>query len=470
MQPSDYCVEVDGWFYIPYSNFQNPATMQKMKRFLTVQSRFKYDQEGQLTEPIYLYNDRPEDSCIGVPLRWGLKTFGHITSKIITDKLVCPAVTFSKLPDLYHEKASKDQPLCVEATVSALKNNFASLLVAPTGSGKTVMACSIIGHLQTKALVILHNERLLEQWRYELMDKLGLSEQEIGTVKASLCDYEDKKVVLGSLQTLYKGKYNTSLKNQFGLIVIDEVHKIGAPKLSGVLGLFSSRYQLALTATPTRKDGREDVFLTYFGTGDATAKAAALPIKVNILPYVAKTRNWGKDRNGKILCISRDSKRNKLIASLVVRLYKDGRNILVVSEYKAQLACLFSLLSQLGIPEEDLGKFYNGAIPTTKKAEVQKHFDNVISRCPIILATYGMIKEGISINRLDAGIDATPRTDATQLIGRIRRPYENKKLPLWYTINDVSDRLLSNFTEARVKDYQNDPSVELVRHDSSYRQ
>lgn len=86
-------------------------------------------------------------------------------------------------------------------------------------------------------------------------------------------------------------------------------------------------------------------------------------------------------------------------------------------------------------------------VPKEELARIKEH-----SR--IIFATYGMLKEGKDIPRLDAGMDLTPRADGEQAIGRVRRIFPGAPNAVWYTLHDLSDNgLLEGLFRARVKDY-----------------
>ena len=92
---------------------------------------------------------------------------------------------------------------------------------------------------------------------------------------------------------------------------------------------------------------------------------------------------------------------------------------------------------------------------TRKKKQSQATLAKILEHSQLIFATYGMIKEGVDIPRLDGGIDATPRSDATQLIGRLRRPHVGKKSPaLWVTLVDANcDRSL-RYYQQRLVEYE----------------
>ena len=62
-------------------------------------------------------------------------------------------------------------PLQEEAVEAALAHDL-GVLVAPPGSGKTVMGCSLAAARQVPTLILVHRKPLLEQWRVQLMNCL----------------------------------------------------------------------------------------------------------------------------------------------------------------------------------------------------------------------------------------------------------------------------------------------------------
>ena len=72
--------------------------------------------------------------------------------------------------------------------------------------------------------------------------------------------------------------------------------------------------------------------------------------------------------------------------------------------------------------------FYIGTTPADER-------EQACSR-RIIMSTFSMAKEGLDIPALDTLILATPKGDIEQSIGRIQRPYPNKKVPIVIYIVD----------------------------------
>ena len=50
------------------------------------------------------------------------------------------------------------------------------------------------------------------------------------------------------------------------------------------------------------------------------------------------------------------------------------------------------------------------------RRELWRKHNSLKPQRPLILATYGMLKEGVSIDRLDCGFDLTPRADGVQAV------------------------------------------------------
>lgn len=56
------------------------------------------------------------------------------------------------------------------------------MIVAPPGSGKTIVALKIISDKQQPALIIVHRKQLVEQWTERVETFLGIPKNEIGKI------------------------------------------------------------------------------------------------------------------------------------------------------------------------------------------------------------------------------------------------------------------------------------------------
>ena len=133
--------------------------------------------------------------------------------------------------------------------VEALAGHDLGVLVAPTGAGKTVMACALIARLATPTLVLVHTRPLAEQWRQRLGDLLGLKRREIGQLGAGRTR-RSGIVDLVTLQTLARRDDAAEVFCGYGLVVVDECHHLPAVTFERCVRAATNRRWFGLTATP----------------------------------------------------------------------------------------------------------------------------------------------------------------------------------------------------------------------------
>src|ERR1700753_4078291 len=149
----------------------------------------------------------------------------------------------------------------IAAVQRALGRHRSALLVAATGTGKTVTFADLV-RLQRKgggrALVLAHRDELIGQ-AVRKLEQLGLSaDVEKGKQRASTL----AKVVVGSVQSLRGARLTRFPHSHFALIVVDEAHHAMAPGYRAILDHFGAAKVVGFTATPLRADGQAlgDVF------------------------------------------------------------------------------------------------------------------------------------------------------------------------------------------------------------------
>jgi superfamily II DNA or RNA helicase len=133
-----------------------------------------------------------------------------------------------------------------------------TLLVLPTGTGKTIVFSKIIEDRVKKGervLVIAHRGELLEQASDKLYKSTGLKTATEKAGQTSLGSFY--RVVVGSVQTLQREKrLNQFPPEYFDTIVIDEAHHAISDGYQRVLQHFEDANVLGVTATPDRGDMR----------------------------------------------------------------------------------------------------------------------------------------------------------------------------------------------------------------------
>ena len=134
-----------------------------------------------------------------------------------------------------------------------------TLLVLPTGCGKTIVFCSIAKDVVRKGgkvLILAHRGELLDQAADKLKKATGLG---CAIEKADQsCHGSWFRVVVGSVQTLMREKrLNQFSENYFDTIIVDEAHHAISDSYQTVLQHFSGANVLGVTATPDRGDMRD---------------------------------------------------------------------------------------------------------------------------------------------------------------------------------------------------------------------
>ncbi|QNP63482.1 DUF3427 domain-containing protein [Streptomyces genisteinicus] len=145
----------------------------------------------------------------------------------------------------------------VERTVHDRHRN---LLVAATGTGKTVMAALDYKHLvrqhgrKLRLLFVAHRQEILRQslrtYQDVLIDANFGQEMHSGMVPT------DWDHVFASVQSLNARALEQIAPDHFDVIVIDEFHHGVSPTYQRIIDHFTPRELLGLTATPERMDGR----------------------------------------------------------------------------------------------------------------------------------------------------------------------------------------------------------------------
>ena len=133
-----------------------------------------------------------------------------------------------------------------------------TLLVLPTGTGKTIVFASVAAdqvRAGDRVLILAHRGELLEQAADKLQRSTGL----VSAVEKaeSTCLDSWFRVVVGSVQTLQRtARLERFPQDYFGTIIIDEAHHAITDGYRRILDYFEGAKVLGVTATPDRGDMR----------------------------------------------------------------------------------------------------------------------------------------------------------------------------------------------------------------------
>lgn len=377
------------------------------------------------------------------------------------------------------------------------RSYFDFVFRARTGFGKTISSLIVAQRLGMSTLIVVDQTNLKDQWVDALVTMFGLSVKDIGILQGKTL--EPRPVTVAMIHTLSQKTLPKEVYDYFGFVIVDEVHTAGAPTFSSVLSQFSATFRLGISATPKRRDGLQKLLEDNLG-----------PVRVYVadehsnssvyVRYHDSVYSWyanSSPKAGRYLTeIAEDGSRNLCVASEALWLYQSGRDTLVLSDRIEQLVHLRNLCYYLGVPDEDMG-VYTGQHPLygyekqvtpprrpphlvkndetgeyeycpvelkliskkTPKRELQRVKDSA----SLIFATYQMFSKGMDVPRLAAGVDATPRSQAEQVHGRILREVKGKQLPIWVTVADSNSYRSLHQLAGRMPDYvRNNATVYIL--------
>lgn len=149
------------------------------------------------------------------------------------------------------------QQAALDKTIAALQSKQAVLLVAPTGSGKTVMGAALIESMPDKRCYFLAPRRELIRQTCRKLDDVAVNYGVILAGEKKLINQYSRTQV-ASIDTL-NARVLRSQKLQLAppdLIIIDEAHVGLTANRARLLALWPEAKIVGLTATPCRSDGK----------------------------------------------------------------------------------------------------------------------------------------------------------------------------------------------------------------------
>ncbi len=317
-----------------------------------------------------------------------------------------------------------------EKAVAELARHDVGVLVAPTGAGKTVMACALIARLATPTLVLVHTKPLAEQWRQRFGDLLGLHKREIGQLGAGRTR-RSGVVDLVTLQTLARRQDAAAVFEGYGLVVVDECHHLPAVTFERSVRRATNRRWVGLTATPRRRDGLEGILHMQLGpvrhTVSEDVTATVLIRRDLVVHDTLVDLDAAEDAAVQTILgqVAADEDRNRQICVDVADAHRRGRNVLVFTDRTEHLAALrLELSSRHGLEAAVL----KGGTGKRAHKAILDEFRS--TDAPILLlATGAYLGEGFDLPALDTLFLTFPisgRSRVVQYVGRVTRALPGK--------------------------------------------
>jgi len=365
-----------------------------------------------------------------------------------------------KLKEVAFENNIKLFPYQATA-VNKMINSYNGVLVAPPGSGKTIIGLDIIAKQKQSALILVHKKQIFNQWLERIEGFLNIPQQEIGQYTSSKKKLGEK-ITVAMVQTLNNIENRNELAGKFGLILVDECHHMPARMFRNVITKFNPYYLYGLTATPKRKNNDTNLIFIYLGEilhtipnafarTDTANKQTGIAIKPqNNLKIVIKETNLVvpfkvRTDNAQTLykIITFDTQRNQQIIDDIKNEANKNKKCLVLTERKEHVEVLNYYLKR----EYETITMTGDLTDKQRKIKVKQiqsgHFQ-------ILVATGQLIGEGADFNNLDCLFLAYPfafEGKLTQYIGRINRGLNTGGTI--YDYNDLEVEYLNKFFKKR---------------------
>ena len=335
-----------------------------------------------------------------------------------------------------------------ERVASILVKNEGGLIEVPPGAGKTVLSLGVVAIVKQPTLIIVHEHRLSDQWMTEIKKRLS------GNYKLGKYDGDIKKdgdIVVGIINSLYN-LYQESPQffDKFGMVITDEIQHVPSEMFLSVLNNLPAKYRIGVTGTVKRKDQKE--ILTYDVLGKLLIKLDAGDLKHRITTFDYRIVNtnismeiptifrWTGQKREDVLDMTElltrlveNKDRNVLIVKEAIDLIQAGYFPLILSDRVKHNEFLHEYLNSMGFKTTlMIGK-------TRKKTNWEEIRNDTTLQC--IVANSKIASEGLDLPRLSALLLTCPSTNVHKLkqqIGRIRRVFEGKPIPM---VVDFCDNL-----------------------------
>jgi len=264
------------------------------------------------------------------------------------------------------------------------------------GRGKTVIALKVACDRGfRKILIIVPTTDLAQQW---IEDGIlgftdsgretpfipGMKREDIGMIGGGKRKI-GKRFTLGIINTLALGKDLDRLRDEFDLVIFDEVHRYGTEKFHLAASRFNAERH-ALSATLSRADRMDVLFKMHVGETVYTNLEQDLMSKVLVVstPYgmdhkgqdFPQVRDTIPGRGFLSTMLLRDIGRTDLIADMLVAAYETNRNMLILTNRKQFILELQRLLLAKGIPGADIGLIYS-AKGITKRIKLKLNLEDL---------------------------------------------------------------------------------------------
>lgn len=363
--------------------------------------------------------------------------------------------TPERLPLEFHGKLTSLQQTAVRTMLA----HDGGVLVAPPGTGKTVIACALIAERKLPTLVLAHSKPLLEQWRTQLQALLGLPTKQIGQ-RGGGRRKRTGIVDLAMIQSLKSIDDLDAFFSGYGLVVVDECHHLPAFSFEAAVRRAPVRHFLGLTATPYRRDGLQEIVTMQCGPirhqiGSRQGPAGEIDLHLDVRETAFTVASAAETPIHELFrLLVEDEQRGALVCADVIEALADSRRCLVLSQRKEHCARLADGLRSRGAAPLML----EGSLGKRARAALLDRIERAAPDEPLVVVATGQyLGEGFDCPQLDTLFLAFPISFKGRLVqytGRLMRAHENKTSVRVYDYADVRVPVLRAMHTRRLATYK----------------
>ncbi len=348
------------------------------------------------------------------------------------------------------------------ALTAWLRAHRRGVVALPTGAGKTLVAVAAIAACQLATLVLVPTRVLLEQWAAVLeqympaIGRLGDGHRRVAPITVS--------TYASAVQ------WGPRIGGQFGLVIVDEAHHVGAMCPADLFEMFVASSRLGLTATPPPPDQRATLQL-HVGpviyqlgvddlVGDALAQYDIFDIPIQLTAQERETYDDARDVfrrgyaafqhaypgatwTGFVDLASRTDEGRKLLAAwrtyrAVTAFPADKRRVLreLLDRHRGSRVLIFTSDTRTAytVAEDFLVHPITHEITRSERAAILGKFSRGEAN---VLVAAQVLDEGIDVPEADVAIIVGGTASARryiQRIGRVLRPLPGKRARVYELI------------------------------------
>jgi DNA excision repair protein ERCC-3 len=286
----------------------------------------------------------------------------------------------------------------------------------------------------------------VRQWRDELLDKTDLRPEDVAEYTGD--EKHVAPVTISTYQMLTWRRSKTGdfehftlfSKENWGLVVYDEVHLLPAP-IFRVTAELQARRRLGLTATLVREDGKEDEVFCLIGPkrydvpwkvleekgfiAEARCVEVRVPLDQNL-----KSQYAFADARGKFRVASENPQKTAVVERILAR--HPGAHVLIIGQYIEQIEALARHLK---------APLITGKTPTPERERLYAAFKT--GEVPVLVVS----KVGnFAIDLPDANVAIQvsgtfgSRQEEAQRLGRVLRPKSDGSGAVFYSVVTLGSR------------------------------